>query len=233
MYRYILLCLLIIPTIVFAYDLPFIDEKIMYGNKIIIPEESQLVLQSKDKFLYGEYVRKNGKIAIFKLREKIKIGPMNLMKTLTCDIHKRQDSSVDNPLFKYVYPIEYSKDIIFNKSDTLWLFFMIETPSVVTKDYRDRYCAFEHTGQYLGLDEVYDKYRYIFSLDKDPEYNKFYKNIKPNRYFLEIAVPVSNSYYALARWFFGEWNIKDYDKIIKIYDERLKNDVMAHRCIDH
>ena len=79
-----------------------------------------------------------------------------MMKTYTCDIHRRYDSSIDAPLFKYIYPIQYSKDIIFNKSDALRRFFMVETPSVVTNDYRDRYCAFEHTGQYLGIDKVYE-----------------------------------------------------------------------------
>lgn len=222
MYRYVLLFLLIIPVIAFAYDLPFIDEQIMYGDEIIIPEESKLVLQSKDKYLYGEYVRKNGQVAIFKLRAKIKKKVMNVMKTLTCDIPRRYDSYVDVPIFKYIYPIKYSKDIVFNKSDALNIFFMVETPSVVINDYRDRYCAFEHTGQYLGFDKVYDRDKYIFSLDKEPKYKKFYKNINPNKFFLEIAIPVSNSHYALARWFFGEWSIEDYEKIIKIYDERIK-----------
>lgn len=227
--KLLLLFFLILPITSLAYDLPFIDEQIMYNDEIIIPEESKLVLQSKDKLLYGEYVRKNGQVAVFKLREKISNGPMSMMKTYTCDIHRRNDSSVDAPLFKYIYPIKYSKDIIFNKSDALRRFFMVETPSVVTNDYRDRYCAFEHTGQYLRFDKVYDKERDIFSLDKQEEYKKYYKNIKPNRYFLEIAVPISNSHYALARWFFGKWSIEDYEKIIKIYDERIKSDNMVNK----
>lgn len=221
MYKLFLLFFLVLPVTAFAYDLLFIDEQIMYGDEIIIPEESKLVLQSKDKLLYGEYVRKNGEVAIFKLREKISKGPVSMMKTYTCDIHRRYDSSIDAPLFKYIYPIQYSKNIMFNKSDALRRFFMVETPSVVTNDYRDRYCAFEHTGQYLGIDKVYDKERYIFSLEKEPAYKKYYKNIKPARYFLEIAVPVSNSHYAIARWFFGKWSIEDYNKIIETYDKMV------------
>ena len=81
----------------------------------------------------------------------------------------------------------------------------------------------------FSINKVYDKERYIFSLDKKEEYKKYYKNIKPNRYFLEIAVPISNSHYALARWFFGKWSIEDYEKIIKIYDERIKSDNMVNK----
>ena len=80
MYKLFLLFFLLLPITAFAYDLPFIDEQIMYGDEIIIPEESKLVLQLKDKLLYGEYVRKNGEVAIFKLREKITKGPMSMMK---------------------------------------------------------------------------------------------------------------------------------------------------------
>ena len=36
-----------------------------------------------------------------------------------------------------------------------------------------------------------------------------------------IAVPVSNSHYAIARWFFGKWSIEDYDKIIETYDKMV------------